>query len=55
MLPTVRKESHKVKVTKKDVCLNDDNLGDDEENITEPKRKTKQTLLTVSPSSESTN
>ena len=50
-----KKKSHKVKVTKKHVCLNDDNLADDQENITEPKRKRKQTLLTVSPSSESNN
>ena len=34
------------------MCLGDDNLADDQENITEPKRKRKQTLLTVSPSSE---
>ena len=37
------------------MCLSDDNLADDQENITEPKRKRKQTLLTVSPSSESNN
>ena len=30
---TVRKRSHKVKVTKMDVCLSYDNLADDEENI----------------------
>ena len=53
--PTDMKRSHKVKVTKKDVYLSDDNLADDQENITEPKRKRKQTLLTVSPSSESNN
>ena len=35
------KRSHKVKVTKKDVYLRDDNLADDQENITEPKRKRK--------------
>ena len=51
--PTVTKRSHKVKVTKKNVYLSDDNLADDEENITEPKRKRKQKLITVSPSSES--
>ena len=34
---TVMKRSHKVKVTKKDVYyLSDDNLADEEENITEP-------------------
>ena len=33
---TVMKRSHKVKVTKKDVYyLSDDNLADEEENITE--------------------
>ena len=36
--PTVMKRSHKVKVAKKDVYLSDDNLADDEENTTEPKR-----------------
>ena len=36
------KRSHKVKVTKKDVYLRDDNLADDQENITEPKRERKQ-------------
>ena len=42
------KRSHKVKVTKKDVYyLSDDNLADEEENITEPQRKRKQKLLTV--------
>ena len=46
------KRSHKVKVTKKDVYLSDDNLG---ENITEPKKKRKKKLLTVSPNSESNN
>ena len=51
--PTVTKRSHRVKVTKKNVYLSDDNLADDEENITEPKRKRKQKLITVSPSSES--
>ena len=50
--PTDMKRSHKVKVTKKDVYLSDDNLADDQENITEQKRKKKQNLLTVSPSSE---
>ena len=30
--------------------LSDDNLADDDENITEPKRKRRQKLLTVSPS-----
>ena len=39
---TDMKRSHKVKVTKKDVYLRDDNLADDQENITEPKRKRKQ-------------
>ena len=34
---TVMKRSHKVKVTKKDVYyLSDDNLADEEENVTEP-------------------
>ena len=51
--PTDMKRSHKVKVTKKDVYLSDDNLADDQENITEPKRKRKQKLLTISRSSES--
>ena len=32
--------------------LSDDNLADDDENITEPKRKRRQKLLTVSPSSK---
>ena len=32
--PTVMKRSHKVKVTKKDMYLSDDNLADDEETIT---------------------
>ena len=32
--PIVTKPSHKVKVTKKDVYLSDDNLADDEESIT---------------------
>ena len=50
--PTDMKRSHKVKVTKKDVYLSDDNLADDQENITEQKRKKKQNLLTVSPSSK---
>ena len=50
--PTVAKRSHKVKVTKKDVYLNDDNVADDEKNITEPKRKRKQKLITVTPCSE---
>ena len=44
------KRSHKVKVTKKDVYLSDNNL---DENTTEPKKKRKQKLLTASPSSES--
>ena len=52
---TVTKRSHKVKVTKKNVYLSDDNLADDEENIAERKRKRKQKLITVSPSSESGN
>ena len=50
---TVTKRSHKVKVTKKDIYLSDSNLADGEENITEPKRKKNQRLITVSPSSES--
>ena len=49
------KRSHKVKVTKKDVYLSDDNLADDQENITEQKRKRKQKLLNISPSAESNN
>ena len=53
--PAVIKRSHKVKVTKKDVYLSDDNLADDEENITEPKRKRKQILLILSASFESNN
>ena len=52
---TDMKRSHKVKVTKKDVYLSDDNLTDDEKNITEPKRKRKQKLLNVSSSTESNN
>ena len=32
--PTVIKQSDKVKVTKKDVYLSDDNLADDKESIT---------------------
>ena len=45
-LPTTdMKRSHKVKVTKKDVYLRDDNLADDQENITEPKRKRKQNWI----------
>ena len=32
--PTVMKPSHKVKGTKNSVYLSDDNLADDEENIT---------------------
>ena len=36
---TDMKRSRNVKVTKKDVYLSDDNLGDDQENITEPKKK----------------
>ena len=51
--PTVMKQSHKAKITKKDTYLSDSNLAEDEENITEPKRKRKQKLITVSPSSES--
>ena len=36
------KRSHKVKVTKMDVFLSDDNLADDEENVTiESKRRRK--------------
>ena len=31
--PTVMKRSHKVKVTKKDLYLSDDDLADDEESI----------------------
>ena len=52
---TDMKRSHKVKVTKKDVYLSDDNLTDDEKNITEPKRKRKQKLLNVGSSTESNN
>ena len=37
------------------LILSDDNLGDDQENITEPKKKRKQKLSTVSPSSKSNN
>ena len=47
------KQNHQVKVSKKDVHLNDDNLLDDEENIPELKRKRKQKLITVSLSSKS--
>ena len=36
---TVTKRSHKSKVRKKDVYLSENNLADDEENITKPKRK----------------
>ena len=50
---TVIKRSHKVKITKKDMHLSDDNLADDDENITEPKRKRRQKLITVSPNFES--
>ena len=53
--PTDMKRSHKVKVTKKDAYLRDDKLADDQENIIEPKRKRKQKLLTVIPSSEINN
>ena len=49
------KQSHKVKVTKKDVYLGDDNLAEDEENIAEAKRKRNQKLSTVSPNSECDN
>ena len=38
---TALKRSHKVKVTKNVVYLRDDDLADDQENITEPKRKRK--------------
>ena len=34
---------------KKDVYLSNDNLADYEENITEPKRKRKQKLITAAP------
>ena len=51
--PTDMKQNHQVKVSKKDVHLNDDNLLDDEENIPELKRKRKQKLITVSLSSKS--
>ena len=51
--PTVRKQSYKVKVTKKNVYLSDDNLANDEENIAEPKRNRKQKLITAIPSPES--
>ena len=51
--PNVMKRSHKVKVMKKDVHLRDDNLADDEGNITELKRMRKQKLITVSPSPKS--
>ena len=47
--------SHNVKVTKKDVYLSDGNLADDQENITETKKRRKQKVLTASPSSESNN
>ena len=50
--PTDIKRIQEVKVTKKDVYLSDDNLG---ENITELKKKRKKKLLTVSPNSESNN
>ena len=46
---------HNVKVTKKNVYLSDGNLADDQENITEPKKRRKQKVLTASPSSESNN
>ena len=49
---TVMKRIHEVKVTKKDVYLSNDNLADDEENVTEPKRKRGQKFITLSPSSE---
>ena len=42
---TVMKWSHKFKVTKKEVYLSYDYLADDEEDITEPKRKRKQKLF----------
>ena len=51
--PTVMKRIHEVKVTKKDVYFSNDNLTDDEENVTEPKRKREQKLITLNPSSES--
>ena len=42
-LPTTdMKRSHKVKVTKKDVYLSDNNLG---ENTTEPKKKKKAKII----------
>ena len=53
LTPIVMKRNHKVKVTRKDVYLSADNLADDEENITQPKRMRTQKLLTVSPSTES--
>ena len=37
--PTVMKRSHKVRVTKKDVYLTNDNFADDEGNITESKER----------------
>ena len=54
--PTVMRWSHKVKITKKDVYLNDHNLVNDEVNIPHPKKKKRKwKLITVSPSSESDN
>ena len=54
--PTVMRRSHKVKITKKDVYLNDHNLVNDEVNIPHPKKKKRKwKLTTVSPSSESDN
>ena len=49
--PIVTKRSHNVKVTKKDVYWRDDNLPNDEENITETKWKRKQKLIPISRSS----
>ena len=54
--PTVMRRSHQVKITKKDVYLNDHNLVNDEVNIPHPKKKKRKwKLATVSPSSESDN
>ena len=41
MPPTDMKRSHKVIATKKDVYISDNNLDDDQENITEPTKKEK--------------
>ena len=40
---------------KKEMCLSDAKLVDDQENTAETKRKRKQAILTVSPTSESNN